>query len=147
MLARAAVAGMTVVGALALMATPAQAAGTVKLLKTQYDSPGSDDRSNSSLNAEWMVVKNTNPEAVSLRGWTLRDASGHTYTFRSLTLGAGETVRVHTGSGRDTSSHVYWGSGNYVWNNTSDRAELRRPTGTLKDTCTWSTSDDGYVAC
>ena len=147
MLARAALAGMTVVGALALVAPPAQAAGTVKLLKTQYDSPGSDDRSNRSLNAEWMVVQNTKSEAVNLSGWTLRDESRHVYTFPSVKLGAGQTLKVHTGSGSNSSSHLYWGSGNYVWNNTSDKAQLRTSSGASKDTCSWTTSDDGSVAC
>jgi len=147
MLARAALAGTIIVGALGLMATPAQAAGTVKLLKTQYDSPGSDDRSNSSLNDEWMVLKNTKSVAVSLEGWTLNDESHHVFTFPDVRIGAGQTLKVHTGSGSDSSSHVHWGSGNYVWNNTSDKAVLRNDSGTLKDTCSWTTSDDCSVAC
>jgi hypothetical protein len=37
----------------------------------QYDSPCRDNRSNRSLNAEWVTVTNTSRHAVNLRGWTL----------------------------------------------------------------------------
>jgi len=147
MLARAAVAGMTVVGALALMATPAQAAGNVKLLKAQYDSPGSDDRSNSSLNAETIVLYNSGSTSVSLKGWTLRDETGYTYHFLPVKIGAGQKLRVHTGRGDDTGHDVYWDRRAYVWNNTSDTATLRKASGDVKDTCSWDTGDDGSVPC
>jgi len=147
MLARAAVAGMTVVGALALMATPAQAAGNVGLLRAQYDSPGSDNRSNSSLNAEFIVLKNSGTTSVSLKGWKLRDRTGYTYPFHDVKIGAGQKLRVHTGSGTDTAHDVYWGRGSYVWNNTSDTATLIKASGVVKDKCSWNTGDDGSVSC
>ena len=147
MLVRAAVAGVAVVGALGLMATPAQAAGTVKLVKVVYDSPGSDTGSNGSLNDEYVVLKNTKTESVQLEGWTLRDESRHVYTFPRVKLGAGNKLKVHTGRGSNSSSHVFWDYGWYVWNNTSDTAELRKPSGTLKDSCRWTSTGSGYTAC
>jgi hypothetical protein len=33
---------------------------------------------------------------------------------------------------------LYQGRGWYVWNNTGDKAILRRADGSLKDTCTYS---------
>src|SRR6478609_7334863 len=47
----------------------------------QYDSPGRDDRSNRSLNGEWVTVTNTGRNSVNLRNWTLTDESRHTYRF------------------------------------------------------------------
>jgi Pentapeptide repeats (8 copies) len=42
-----------------LIATPAQAApATVYIYKVYFDSPGSDRGSNTSLNAEYVVIKN-----------------------------------------------------------------------------------------
>lgn len=116
-------------------ATPASAASTIQFYKIYYNSPGSDTRSNSSLNAEYVVIKNKSSSNRRLTGWTIRDAAGHTYKFGTFTLRAGYYVYVHTGRGTNTSTHRYWGSGNYIWNNTGDTAYLRNSSGTRIDTC------------
>ncbi|MGK3108556.1 lamin tail domain-containing protein, partial [Streptomyces mordarskii] len=69
--------------AVALLPTQAQAVGSIHLYKVYYDSPGSDTRSNSSLNAEYVQIKNSTSSAVQLKGYTLRDATGYKFTFPS----------------------------------------------------------------
>ncbi|GGU51441.1 lamin tail domain-containing protein [Streptomyces violascens] len=103
----------------------------------QYDSPGRDDRSQRSLNAEWVTVTNTGRSAVNLKGWTLTDRSHHTYTFHNLRLAAHQSVRVHTGIGRDTSRDVYQGRRDYVWNNNGDTATLRDNHGNVIAARSW----------
>lgn len=49
-----------------VFSTPAQAAGGVTIYHVWFDSPGSDNRSNASLNGEWVQIKNTGGSAVSL---------------------------------------------------------------------------------
>ena len=125
-----------------LVATPAQAApATVYIYKVYYNSPGSDTGSNSSLNAEYVVIKNGDDVSHSVSGWTVRDAAGHIYTFGSLRLGAGKRAIIHTGKGTSyttsASTHLYWGRSWYVWNNTGDKVILRRADGSLKDTCSY----------
>ncbi|GAA2722016.1 hypothetical protein GCM10010315_46190 [Streptomyces luteosporeus] len=83
-----------------------------------------------------MTVTNGSGRAVDLAGWTLSDASRHTYRFH-LKLGAHRSVRVHTGTGRDTVSDVYWGSRAYVWNNDRDTATLRDGRGRVVGTKSW----------
>jgi hypothetical protein len=57
-----------------LVAVPAQAApATVYIYKVYFDSPGSDRGSNSSLNAEYVVIRNGDNVAHSISGWTVRD--------------------------------------------------------------------------
>ena len=134
--------GGTIV-ALALAVAPAtaptaEAAGCVQIHRISYDSPGSDTGANSSLNAEWVQLRNGCTTAKSLTGWTLRDASSHVYKFGSYTLKAGGYVKVHTGRGSNTSADRYWGQGWYIWNNTGDTATLKSSTGTLLDTCRFS---------
>ena len=74
-----------------LIATPAQATpATVYIYKVYFDSPGSDRGSNSSLNAEYVVIKNGDNVAHSISGWTVRDKAGHVYKFGTLRLGAGK---------------------------------------------------------
>jgi len=45
--------------------------------------------------------------------------------FPSFKLGAGKSVRLHTGQGTNSSTDLYWGKGWYVWNNTGDKAIIR----------------------
>ncbi|WP_308201309.1 lamin tail domain-containing protein [Carbonactinospora thermoautotrophica] len=129
------------------LAAPAQAASPVQIYKVYYDSPGADTGSNTSLNAEYVVLKNTGRSAVSLTGWTLRDARGYVYTFGTFTLGAGKAVVVRTGKGTNSSTHRYWGRTWYVWNNTGDTATLRTRSGSLVDTCSWNRVGSDYRYC
>jgi hypothetical protein len=122
-----------------LAAVPAEAASSIQLRTIYVNSPGSDNRSNSSLNAEYATLKNTSSTTKTLTGMTVRDASGHVYKFGTFKLSAGASVRLHTGTGTNTASHRYWGSGNYIWNNSGDTARLKSSSGTTLDTCSWGT--------
>jgi Lamin Tail Domain len=122
---------------------PAQAApATVYIYKGYFDLPGSDRGSNSSLNAEYVVIMNGDNVSHSVSGWTVRDKAGHVYKFGTLRLGAGKQAIIHTGKGTSyttsASTDLYLGRGWYVWNNTRDKVILRRADGSLKDTCSYS---------
>src|SRR5688572_17331920 len=117
--------------------TPADAASKVQIVKAYYNSPGTDTRSATSLNQEYIVVKNNDSVKRSLTGWTLRDVANHVYTFKTFSLAPGVSVTIHTGRGTNTGSHLYWGSGNYIWNNTGDTAYLKNSSGVLADSCKW----------
>lgn len=140
--------GLAAASALTGLATaaPAQAAGSVHLTEIYYNSPGPDTGSNASLNAEWVTIKNSTSRAVSLKGWTLTDASRHTYAFPAVTLGAGRTVKIHTGHGTNRSTDLYQQRGWYVWNNDKDTATLRKP-GRTVDTCSYNNRHQSYVYC
>ena len=115
--------------------------------KVYYNSPGSDTGSNASLNAEYVTIKNGSSTARSLTGYTIRDKANHVYRFGTFTLSAGKSVRIHTGTGTNTSTDRYWGSGAYIWNNTGDKAYLRSAQFTLRDTCEWGSGGPGYINC
>ncbi|MBA2809357.1 lamin tail domain-containing protein [Streptomyces sp. KM273126] len=130
-----------------LLSTPAEAAGGVVIHRVYFDSPGTDDRSNTSLNAEWVQIKNTSSSAIPLRNWVLKDASNHKYTFRDVKIGAGRTMKVRTGRGSDTAANKYQNRRAYVWNNTSDTATLTKANGTRADSCSWTTRDPSDKYC
>ncbi|MFF5563109.1 lamin tail domain-containing protein [Streptomyces sp. NPDC012623] len=131
-----------------LLPGPAQAAaGSVHLHKIYYNSPGPDNRSNASLNAEWVRIRNTTSKAVNLKGWTLTDASRHTYTFGKYSLGKGKTVTIRTGKGKDTAANRYQNRGAYVWNNDKDTATLRKASGAKVDTCSYNNPRADYKNC
>ena len=96
--------------------------------------------------AEYVVTTNVTSTTKCLTGWTVRDAAGHVYKFGTFCLGGYKTVTLHTGRGTNTAAHRYWGSGNYIWNNTGDRAYLRNAAGTQMDYCAWG-SGAGYINC
>jgi hypothetical protein len=129
-----------------LTAVEASAAPQIRFSFAQYDSPGSDGGSNSSLNAEWVRVKNFGRTARTLTGWTIRDPQGHVYKFPKFTLKPGKSVTLHTGSGSNTAANKFWRQDFYVWNNTGDRAILKTKSGSLVDTCKWG-DGDGTTVC
>ncbi|EJN58925.1 DUF4350 domain-containing protein [Halogranum rubrum] len=92
------------------------------------DAAGND---NSNLNDEYVVFENQGTAAADVTGWEVQDEVGKTYTFGSFTLDAGATVTLHTGSGTDTDTDLYWGKGGAVWNNGGDTVYLYDASGTL----------------
>ncbi|MGW0992932.1 lamin tail domain-containing protein [Streptomyces sp. NPDC002523] len=130
-----------------LLSTPAEAAGGVRIHRVWFDSPGRDTGSNTSLNAEWVQIRNTSGSAISLNGWILKDASNHKYVFPNVKIGAGKYMKVRTGRGSDTSSDKYQGRRAYVWNNDKDTATLTKASGTKVDSCSWTTRDPSDKYC
>ncbi|MGW4272204.1 lamin tail domain-containing protein [Streptomyces seoulensis] len=136
-------AALTAAAVTAALAVPASAADhrapkpSVQISRVQADSPGRDDRSNRSLNAEWVEITNNTRKTVNLNGWTLSDRDGHTYTFHHYRLQGRSTVRVHTGTGHDTRHGLFQDRRAYVWNNTSDTATLRNDHHRFVDSRSW----------
>jgi Lamin Tail Domain len=123
---------------LAVLTIPEQASAQhsarMHITALSINPPGPDHPiTNHKLNAEYVVIKNFSATVRHLGGWTLRDASGHVYTFHHLRLGAGHSVVVHTGSGTNTHHDRYWGEGKYVWNNDHDTVILKNRAGHLVD--------------
>ncbi|NLB01489.1 MAG: MBL fold metallo-hydrolase [Methanomicrobiales archaeon] len=84
---------------------------------------------------EWVAVANADETAVNLTGWTITDeGTRNTYTFPVFTLSPRADVTVHTGAGNDTTTDLYWGRGNPVWNNDGDIATLTDVSGTVVST-------------
>lgn len=81
---------------------------------------------------EWVSVRNTGGALVDLTGCTLSDeGSVHVYTFPSFVLTSGSTMILHSESGTDTGTDLFWGLGSPVWNNSGDIATLKRPDGNV----------------
>ena len=77
----------------------------------------------------------------------MRDKSNHVYKFGTFSLGAGKSVRIHTGTGTNTSTDRYWNSGAYIWNNTGDKAYLRNGAFVLRDSCERGGGGPGHIYC
>jgi P pilus assembly chaperone PapD len=143
-LARVFVLSIAALVVLALAAAPAAAA--VRIDSVHYDSPGSDNGSNASLNAEYVVIRNTGTRAIQLSNWTLLDRAHHVYHFPFYMLRPGRSVKVHTGTGNDHLGHIYQDADSYIWDNDGDTAMLRRPSGSQADRCSWG-NGSGTTSC
>ncbi|MBI5568185.1 MAG: LysM peptidoglycan-binding domain-containing protein [Chloroflexi bacterium] len=79
---------------------------------------------------EQVVLTNIGAK-VNLVGWTLADGEGHKFTFPDLTLLSNAEVKVHTGSGVNLATDLYWGQVDARWGATGTVAYLRDPDGRL----------------
>jgi hypothetical protein len=146
--AAALVAGVATAALTLLPAVPAFATGhRIQINEIYYNSPGSDTGSNSSLNAEWVRLYNTSTSKITLTNWTLRDAAGHVFKFGTYTIGAHSYVKIHTGRGTSNQTDRYWNQSWYIWNNTGDTAMLRDTSNGTVDSCHYTGTSVGYVAC
>lgn len=127
-------------------ATTANAATGVVIWNAYYDSPGPDRGGNTSLNAEYIALKNTSSSAKNITGWTLRDKANLIYKFPTTTIGAGKYLFIRTGKGTNNATTRYWNRTWYVWNNSGDTAYLRTAAGTTVSTCGWG-SGSTYKHC
>lgn len=117
-------------GAETQSATPTHTAtpeGGLSIVEIHEDAEGRDGEN---LNDEYVVLANRG-DPIDLSGWTVSDEADHTYAFGDRTLGSGERVTLHTGSGTDDETDVYWGAGSPVWNNDGDTVTVRAANGTV----------------
>ncbi len=78
---------------------------------------------------EWVLIEGT---GTDITNWTLSDLANHTYTFSEFVING--SVFVHTGSGENNETDVFWGSGTAIWNNGGDTATLRNENGDVINT-------------
>ena len=67
------------------------------------------------LAQEAVLIVNESDTPVDLAGWRLERVDGPAYTFDSLPLFAGSSVRVYSTSGDDNSIARYWGESEALW--------------------------------
>lgn len=109
----------------------------VVLGEVHHAGRGSAARSSRSLNQEWITVTNQGRQSVNLDHWTLSDSDHHVYRFTHVTLRAHQSVRIHTGSGRNTARDLYQAGRRSVWDTGRDTATLRDNRGHVVDTESW----------
>ena len=84
------------------------------------------------VSLEAVQIVNNGSREATLRDWQLTDQSGNTYTFGQLTLfGDGAGISIHTGSGQDSATDLFWGLEEALWNS-GDRVVLYDDAGTVQ---------------
>ncbi|MBU0595320.1 lamin tail domain-containing protein, partial [Candidatus Bipolaricaulota bacterium] len=96
-----------------------------------YDADG-DDAVN--LTDEYFALQNTGSQPIDLSGWTVSNERGAVFRFPAgFTLALGAVVTIHSGTGTNSASILYWHAGAPVWSDTSDIAVLRDASGLIID--------------
>jgi competence protein ComEC len=109
--------------------TASSSTGDLTVTTIHADADG-DDHEN--LNDEYVVFSNAGESTLDLSGWTVTDEAGNTYSIpEGVTLDSGAEITLRTGSGEDTASELYWGSGSPVWNNAGDTVIVKNEAGTV----------------
>lgn len=108
----------------------------ITICQVQLDPPGED---NANLNEEWVKICNEGEKDIDMTGWTLLNDVGAYYQFPDgFVLKAGASVIVHTGSGQNTETDLYWGNPVEVWNNAGDTVTLQDDKGNTVVEHTWT---------
>lgn len=109
--------------------TETSSGGQLIVADVHADAEGNDHEN---LNDEYIVFENTGGSVLDLSGWTVADDADHIYTFPTgFELEPGASVTLYSGSGSDSSSSVYWGSGSAIWNNGGDTIRVWDASGSL----------------
>jgi endonuclease YncB( thermonuclease family) len=113
----------------------ARFAGVLHITSFHANADG-DDREN--VNGEYLRVCNVSPEALDLTGFRIADISGHSWTFPTVIVPAGNTFKVLSGKGDNQTDpakqlEIHLGSADPIWNNTEDRATLYDRFGRVVD--------------
>jgi hypothetical protein len=64
---------------------------------------------------ERLIIQNDGTMESVLTGWYLSDNKGLMYIFPHLMLSPGASVQVHTASGKDSPTDLYWGRTSPAW--------------------------------
>ena len=111
------------------IATEPPAAGEVRLIIREIVGVGD-------LDSETVVIVNEGSRGVQLADWQLHDDHGNVYTFKvHFLFGDGVNLMLHSRSGDDTTSDLYWGLNAPAWQ-PGETATLRDADGTARATFT-----------
>lgn len=86
------------------------------------------------LSPEWVEISNIGNVDAELANWTLKDNTTiHIFTFPTFMFQVGAKLKVHTESGTNTQTDLYWGYKSSIWNNNGDEATLKDKSGNVVD--------------
>ncbi|WP_123538597.1 lamin tail domain-containing protein [Halosimplex salinum] len=103
---------------------PTAAADQLVLDSVHEHRPGLGDSQD-----EHVALENAGDEPLDLSGWRLRNGDGRTFEFPpATTLDPGNSLRVHSGEGRDEEAD-YWGADGVVWEGRGETVIVETPDG------------------
>lgn len=83
---------------------------------------------------EMVILQNVGAR-INMKGWTLQDLKNQMYVFPDFVLESNAGVRIHTDTGLDNATDLYWGRAAAVWD-ANDTATLKDHSGIVIDSYT-----------
>lgn len=109
--------------------TCGEPAAAVEVGDVQPDPKGRDEEH---LNDEWIEIANPAGTAVDLTGWSVADeTTSNRFELPARSLAPGATLRIHTGSGTDTTTDAYLDQREPVWSNSGETVLVADPAGVI----------------
>jgi micrococcal nuclease len=93
----------------------------IQITDFRYDAEG-DDREN--LNNEYVVLKNVCSYELNMENWKIKDEANKEYILKVF-LAPNSKIILHTGTGKDNETDIFWNKNTPVWNNDRDTLYLR----------------------
>jgi len=86
---------------------------------------------NQNLNDEYVSFRNKCTRSLDLSDWILKDAAKSMYTFPPIIIKSKSLLTLHTGSGKNNATDLFWGKSRAVWNNNGDSLFLWNSDGAI----------------
>lgn len=86
-----------------------------------YNAYGND---NENLNNEYITFRNKCFHSIDVSGWIISDNTSKIFIFPEMKVGAKEKLTVHSGSGENNQTNIYWNNNYAIWNNDGDVVEV-----------------------
>ncbi|MBU1050755.1 lamin tail domain-containing protein [Candidatus Bipolaricaulota bacterium] len=94
-----------------------------------FDALG-DDAVN--LNDEYFTLQNTGTTTIDLSGWRVENERGAAFRFPGgVKLAPGAMITIHSGSGVNTVTHLFWNASEPMWSDDHDLAFLLNAAGEI----------------
>lgn len=87
------------------------------------------------LDTEYVVITNNLAATVNLEDWSISDTDGNSYSFSSLIIPPGESIRLWSKDAENDGRNLFWGftGGAPVWDEDGECAYLRNGQNRLID--------------
>ena len=110
-------------------------AGVLHITSFHANAPG-DDATN--VDGEYLRIGNISSRAINLKGYSITRADGQAFPLPAVTIPAGHTFELHSGTSPDLSDpaaqiELHLGSTTPVWSDAHDRATILDPAGAVVD--------------
>ncbi|MDZ7688608.1 MAG: lamin tail domain-containing protein [Halobacteriales archaeon] len=107
----------------------------IEIIEVNANTTGNDINN---LNEEYIELQNQGSEDLDLSGWSVSDNANQQYIFPNSTnsvLSPNENITLHTGSGANNDTDLYWNATNPVWDNGNEGGDvIYLRNGTIVDT-------------
>ncbi|NIP41264.1 MAG: lamin tail domain-containing protein, partial [candidate division Zixibacteria bacterium] len=84
---------------------------------------------------EYVEIRGSGDDPISLQNWSLQDENGNTFVFPEMTMYGSGSIRIYTRVGNSNPLKLYWGQSSAIWES-GESVTLLDDTGTVQSVYT-----------